>query len=96
MQVIPAEPEAQFKCFKLGQVRGKARSMVPTPLQEQARSAVTLPHVAVDVCRAGSSFCLTIDHVIHRDKSPPSKRADWLHEHKCMCQELDIKNVLGR
>ena len=41
--------------------------MVPTPLQEQALSAVALPHVAVDACRAGSYFCLTIDHVIHLD-----------------------------
>lgn len=53
--------------------------MVPIPLQEQARSAVALPHVAVDVWRDQSYFCLTIDHVIHRDKSPPNKKAGWLH-----------------
>lgn len=53
--------------------------MVPTPSQDQARSAAALPHVAVGACRAGSYFSLRTDHVIQHDKSPPSKRAGWLH-----------------
>lgn len=50
------KPEAQFKFFKLGQVRGKARIMVTTPLEEQGHSAVACGHMAVDACRAGSCF----------------------------------------
>lgn len=79
-----SEPEAQVKCLKLGQVCGETRTGVPCPLQEYARSALVLLHVAVGVCWAGSCIYSIIDHVFITVRVHSTKEQVGCMKHKCI------------
>lgn len=54
------------------------------PLQKHTCSAMVLPHVAMGVCRDGSSICLTTDHVIHHVRVHSTKEQIGCMKHKCV------------